>query len=537
MSAEFNTFQLFIIIPLFLLQLLGCDNDKNTEPVGAVSIENSMVEKTPAFYDSITEKFHSTVTVTINDPSENPIEGVTVSLTPDGTLVSVLESTVSTDSQGKAVFEIYGNHTGEHTLAVVATPFEGDSVNLEDVQITHEIIILVEPAGEPEYVWDSGSFPFKMILYDSTGVIVSGNITSDNDAVFPVSLTTDGSGQALFTVETEERGEMDIVFSLAGIIGELVANITLLEFGHGSIRPACQYEPGSGRIPYFEAPVVVSPDWSEPVKVSSPVTDACPNDAISLSNDGKTLYFFWSPVVEGNNEQLLHIHTGTYWADLTGEGPGNFTTPRFYDLNGGNGGSVDGALSFTPDGSEVIFHSTRNENLGFQENPIVNDFLDMYIAPVNDGVPGLPVNPGVSLNSIYIDGEHGLDSTGSILYFSSDRPGGEGGIDIWFSLRNGQTWENPINPGPPLNTAQWEGQPNFGVSEPDKMYFVSNRDGPNGIYQSVYENGAWSEPELLFTGYVGEPTISPDGNTMYFVHVLVDEEGVYGSNIWYSVRN
>ncbi len=34
------------------------------------------------------------------------------------------------------------------------------------------------------------------------------------------------------------------------------------------------------------------------------------------------------------------------------------------------------------------------------------------------------------------------------------------------------------------------------------------------------------------TGYVGEPSLVGDGSIMYFVHVMVNDEGVYGSNIW-----
>ena len=46
----------------------------------------------------------------------------------------------------------------------------------------------------------------------------------------------------------------------------------------------------------------------------------------------------------------------------------------------------------------------------------------------------------------------------------------------------------------------------------------------------------WGEPEMVITGYVGEPSLVADGNIMYFVHVLVDDDGVFGSNIWYVKR-
>lgn len=68
------------------------------------------------------------------------------------------------------------------------------------------------------------------------------------------------------------------------------------------------------------------------------------------------------------------------------------------------------------------------------------------------------------------------------------------------------------------------------------MYFVSRRDGPSSIYRSTFIGEGWSEPEMVITGYVGEPSLVADGSIMYFVHVLVDDQGVFGSNIWYVRR-
>ena len=48
--------------------------------------------------------------------------------------------------------------------------------------------------------------------------------------------------------------------------------------------------------------------------LSAPLTDKCPNDAVEISRDGQTIFFFWSPTVGGTYEELLHIHTGTYFA-------------------------------------------------------------------------------------------------------------------------------------------------------------------------------------------------------------------------------
>jgi len=305
-------------------------------------------------------------------------------------------------------------------------------------------------------------------------------------------------------------------------------------FGHGSPRPECRYSVDPGRTAYYEEPVVVVDDWSVPVMLAAPLSDACPNDAVQISSDGRTLYFFWSPTVGGSYEELLHAHTGTYRAERLGNDPGSFGEPTYFALQKGvEGASVDGKPSFSPGGDLVYFHSTRADNLGYQSTPPTDDYLDIYVATISNGEPGPAINLGEPVNSVYLDGEHALHPDGERLFLSSNRPGGLGGVDIWVSHRTGDEWSDPINLGAPINSEHFEAQPGFAADYPDTMYFVSNRDGPSSIYRSTYDGETWSEPEMVITGYVGEPSLVGDGSIMYFVHVLVNDEGVYGSNIWY----
>lgn len=302
-------------------------------------------------------------------------------------------------------------------------------------------------------------------------------------------------------------------------------------FGHDSPRPESRYTVDPNRVPYA-MPRVAAPGWSEPVKLPTLNTPS-PEDAIAITRDGSRLYFYWSPVVGASFAELLHGTTGTYYADRVGDDPGRFANPRFFDLRQDTDGACDGRLSFTPEGDYVYFHSTRAANKGFQQTPPVNDPLDIYVAPVVDGVPGPVRNLGTPVNSIYKDGEHCLSPDGKQLYFTSTRPGGLGGADIWVSTRSGNTWSEPVNLGAPINSPANEGQPQFAADQPDTMYFVSNRKGPSSIFRSTYDGQAWGQPELIITGYVGEPALVADGSILYFVHVLVDRDGVFGADIWY----
>lgn len=52
-----------------------------------------------------------------------------------------------------------------------------------------------------------------------------------------------------------------------------------------------------------------------------------------------------------------------------------------------------------------------------------------------------------------------MASDGVTLYYSSDRPGGQGGQDIWMTKRLDDTWQNwsePVNLGPSVNTNDWD---------------------------------------------------------------------------------
>lgn len=91
-----------------------------------------------------------------------------------------------------------------------------------------------------------------------------------------------------------------------------------------------------------------------------------------------------------------------------------------------------------------------------------------------------------------------LSPDASRIYFSSDMPGGYGGMDLYYSNFVNGDWDKPVNLGPVINTLMNESFPfaaSFGV-----LYFAS--DGHNGlggkdIYYTRELNGKWIEPVHL----------------------------------------
>ena len=77
----------------------------------------------------------------------------------------------------------------------------------------------------------------------------------------------------------------------------------------------------------------------------------------------------------------------------------------------------------------------------------------------------------------------------NVMVFTSNRPGGYGGFDLYYSLFTNGKWSAPVNFGPPINTPNDEYrtliQPIFGFTN-DLMIFSSNRPGGKGGFDLYY---------------------------------------------------
>ncbi|MEM7657063.1 MAG: tetratricopeptide repeat protein, partial [Bacteroidota bacterium] len=81
---------------------------------------------------------------------------------------------------------------------------------------------------------------------------------------------------------------------------------------------------------------------------------------------------------------------------------------------------------------------------------------------------------------------------GRTMFFVSDRPGGEGGFDIWFSRKVGAGWSPPQNAGTAVNTAFDEATP-FLNEAGSTLYFASEGLGGFGGYDLYFAEGEIGE--------------------------------------------
>ncbi|HHT51974.1 MAG TPA: hypothetical protein GX007_02170 [Bacteroidales bacterium] len=113
-----------------------------------------------------------------------------------------------------------------------------------------------------------------------------------------------------------------------------------------------------------------------------------------------------------------------------------------------------------------------------------------------------------------------------VLYFVSNRPGGVGGLDIWYSIHKDGEFQQPVNLGPTINTTGDEVTP-FYDSENRILYFSSDEHLGIGGYDIFYAYGAlneWEEPTNM-----GVP-FNSEYNDAYLTFYQPLQSGYFSSN-------
>lgn len=191
---------------------------------------------------------------------------------------------------------------------------------------------------------------------------------------------------------------------------------------------------------------------------------------VAFSPDLKDVYFTSNNYLHGelrsNNLKIFKasINSNGHWTNIV-------TLPFNSD------DYSTGQPSLSKDGKKLYFVSNMPGGYGD---------TDVYVVTVNDGHYGAAKNLGPTINSKYKEYTPYVD--GNILYFSSNRPKGNGALDIYMSKLDGSL-DAPINLGKPMNSRGDD--ISFIIdNEKQKGYFSSNRRGGKGdddIYSFVQE--------------------------------------------------
>jgi hypothetical protein len=208
--------------------------------------------------------------------------------------------------------------------------------------------------------------------------------------------------------------------------------------------------------------------FSKPIELISERSNKFNSGPLCLAPDGKTIYFT-SEVETGKmaENKKFRNHSGIFIAELKGlelvsVRPFKYNDPQF-DV---------GQPSISKDGKYIFFAS---------DMPGGHGGSDLYYCESINGEWSAPVNLGSKVNSSASENYPFMHPSGR-LYFTSDRPGGFGKLDVYYTSLNNGSWEDPVLLPEPINSTSDD----FAfVAEPDLQngYFASNRRNDDDIYK------------------------------------------------------
>jgi outer membrane protein OmpA-like peptidoglycan-associated protein len=230
-----------------------------------------------------------------------------------------------------------------------------------------------------------------------------------------------------------------------------------------------------------------------------------------ISPDDKSCYFVRRVAVQNKNQVYASDKEKELFMVAVRDKTGMFNSgepmgPPFNVTDDNQGG-----CTISIDNKHLYFAMMRFEG-GAQPN------CDIYVSDNTYGEWGdiRKLSPNVN-HPVYWDSQPTIASDGITLYFASDRPGGYGGIDLYYTVKDLKTgaWSVPVNMGPKINTAGDEKTP-FIHSDSETLYFSSTGHAGFGGYDIFYvrrnEKGEWQDPENI-----GSPINGPGEDTGFFV--------------------
>lgn len=194
---------------------------------------------------------------------------------------------------------------------------------------------------------------------------------------------------------------------------------------------------------------------------------------VCFDRTAETVYFSTNNTTNGkpklskDREQKMRIFVANRSGDTWGE-------PTSLPFNNGEFDDMHPAISI--DGDKLFFASNRPGGQGG---------MDLWVSYSNGGQWGEPVNlgPGINTSANEVFPFIHADNT---LYFASNGLSGEGGLDLYYVIPEGNTWTKPVNMGPPFNTAG------------DDLGLIVDLNKINGYYSSNGSGGKGADEVLSF---------------------------------------
>ncbi len=236
--------------------------------------------------------------------------------------------------------------------------------------------------------------------------------------------------------------------------------------------------------------------------INQPINDKTEDFGPVVTADGNTIFFTSrrkrSASADESNEGMLSKEDHQYYQDIyvsyRNVKTGKWSQPELMKFS--LPGSHQGAISASADG-QFLFVYQQVKGQG-----------DIYVAERDGFEYGDLKKLESNINTKYEESHAAISADGRTLYFTSNRPGGFGGFDLYRCVRlpNGE-WSLATNLGPTVNTPYNEISPFLHV-DGHRLFFSSNNEKSIGgfdiFFSDLLDGNRYEKPEN-----VGFPFNSP----------------------------
>ncbi|WP_176955840.1 OmpA family protein [Catalinimonas alkaloidigena] len=272
--------------------------------------------------------------------------------------------------------------------------------------------------------------------------------------------------------------------------------------------------------------------------MASPV----PMDITSISEAVNTVELEYAPAITSDESFMIFTsrraggmspdkaNDNLFYEDIyiTHRQNGKWNAPKL--LEGVNTETHDASINISPDGSMLMLYQDDNGGDIFVSYKEKKEDEWSKPRPISDNV-----------NSEFRESAASISADGKRLFFTSDRPGGYGGADIYMSEAYGKNkWGQPVNLGPAINSEYDDDSPVLSYDGTTLYFSSKGHRGMGGfdVFKSEWNDssGTWMNAENL--GYpINTPddddhyTVSADGMRAYYASVK-DNIGVGDMDIF-----
>jgi outer membrane protein OmpA-like peptidoglycan-associated protein len=166
---------------------------------------------------------------------------------------------------------------------------------------------------------------------------------------------------------------------------------------------------------------------------------------------------------------------------------------------------------------------------------------DLLVSYRKNGTWTAPVSISENINTVENEGTGTLSADGRTLVFTAcNRRDGYGSCDLYISYKTGQAWSRPKNLGVAINSPYWESQASLSA-DGQKLYFVSDRVGGAGQrdiwFSKLQSNGQWTAAQnagsiINSNADEASPFLHANGRTLFFASE--GHQGLGGYDLFFA---